>query len=109
MKKIITFLLTIVSLNSYSQKVDTVKNSIQITPIVTNTMKADTAYQLGWRIIVERGSTNDGYCYVTLYSRQGNKIQDFSLYIPYSTMNIWLDDKVIDDFILTKYKLTLRK
>lgn len=107
MKKIIVILLIVISLNAYSQKVDTVRNSIQIQPVVINQLKADTAYQLFWRIAVDRGSDNIGYG--VLYNRIGNKIYDFNFTVPKEVMNIWLDDKIIDDFILSKYKLLIRK
>lgn len=106
MKKIITALFVVVSLNAYSQKVDTVKNSIQIQPIVINPLKADTAYQLFWRISVDRGGDNQGYG--ALYNRIGNKVHDFNFTVPQKVMNVWLDDKVIDTFLLNKFKLKYR-
>lgn len=108
MKKIVTILMVLISMSAYSQNVDTVKNSIQIQPIVTNTFKNDTAYQLFWRITVDRGNTSDGFCYVSMHDRFGNKVQDFNLIIPAATMQLWTDDKVIDDFIINKYKLKYR-
>lgn len=106
MKKIITALFVVVSLNAYSQKVDTVKNSIQIQPIVINQLKADTAYQLFWRISVDRGGDNQGYG--ALYNRVGNKVHDFNFTVPASIISTWLDDKVIDTFLLNKFKLKYR-
>lgn len=107
MKTIITILSIFISTVGFSQKVDTVRNSIQITPIVTNVMKADTAYQLFWRISVDRGSDNTGYG--VMYDRVGNKVYDFNFTVPKEIINKLLDDKVIDDFILTKYNLSIRK
>lgn len=106
MKKIITALFVVVSLNAYSQKVDTVRNSIQIQPIVINPLKADTAYQLFWRIGVDRGGDNQGYG--ALFNRIGNKVHDFNFTVPQKVMNVWLDDKVIDTFLLNKFKLKYR-
>lgn len=107
MKTITTLSLILITTVCFSQKVDTVRNSIQIQPIVINPLKEDTAYQLFWRISVDRGSDNTGYG--VLYNRIGNKVYDFNFVVPKEIINVWLDDKVIDDFILTKYKLSIRK
>lgn len=109
MKKIVALLFVFCVNYSYGQYIDTVKNSLQITPIVVNSMRSDTAYQLSWRISVERGIGNDGLGYVVLYDRFKNKVQDFNITIPASIISVWLDDSVIDNFILNKYKLTKRK
>lgn len=106
MKKIITALFVVVSLNAYSQKVDTIKNSIQIQPIVINPLKADTAYQLFWRVSVDRGGDNQGYG--ALFNRVGNKVHDFNFTVPASIISTWLDDKVIDTFLLNTFKLKYR-
>lgn len=108
MKSILTITFLFLFSVCFSQKIDTVKNSIQIQPVVPNSLKNDTAYQLFWRITVDRGKTSDGYCYVSLHDRYGNKIQDFNLIIPSTTMQLWANDKIIDDFILNKYGLKYR-
>jgi len=106
MKTIITIVILFVSVNCFSQKVDTVKNTIQITPVVINQLKADTAYQLFWRIAVDRGGDNTGYA--VLYNRIGNKVHDFNFTVPKQVISVWLDDKVIDTFLINKFKLKYR-
>lgn len=106
MKSIITTLFVFSATVCFSQKVDTVRNSIQIQPIVINPLKADTAYQLFWRVSVDRGGDNQGYG--ALFNRIGNRVHDFNFTVPQKVMNVWLDDKVIDTFLLNKFKLKYR-
>ena len=107
MKQVIFIATILFSVSSYGQKVDTIKNSIQINPVVINPLKSDTAYQLFWRVSVDRGGENRGYA--VMYDRLGNKTYDFNFIVPQDILNKWLDDSVIDNFILNKYNLTLRK
>ena len=106
MKTITTLALMLITTVCFSQKVDTVRNSIQIQPIVINPLKGDTAYQLFWRVGVDRGGDNQGYG--VLFNRIGNKVHDFNFTVPLSIISTWLDDKVIDTFLLNKFKLKYR-
>lgn len=109
MKKLLFIGCLLFASYSYSQKVDTVKNSLQINPVLVNPLKGDTAYQITWSVNVFRGKGEDCLSYIKFLDRHGNKVQDVNIIIPSSVIEVWLDDKVIDDFILNRFKLSKRK
>ena len=102
MKKLILFAAIFAATSTQAQKVDTVKNAIQVTPVVINALAKDTAYQLSWNVFgINRNDTLGANSYVQLYDRKAKRIQEMNVRIPYSVLSVWLDDKVIDDYILT--------
>ena len=111
MKKTLTLIFILVSLNSFAQKVDTVKNAIQVQPVVVNYLAKDTCYQLTWSVFgINRNDTVSGAnSYVQLYSRTGKRVQEMNVQIPPKVLAVWLDDAVIDDYILTFLGLKKRQ
>lgn len=103
MKKTLTLILVLVSLNVFSQKVDSVKNALQVNPVVVNALQKDTCYQLTWSVFsINRNDTTSGAnSYVQLYDRKAKRIQEMNVHIPYSVLSVWLEDKIMDDYILT--------
>jgi len=90
------------TLNATAQKIDTVKNAILVKPVVVNAIQKDTCYQVCWSVFgVNRNDTSGASSYVQLYDRVGKKVSEMNIAIPYSVLSVWLDDKVIDDYILT--------
>lgn len=109
MKRYFLILSLLFSTVCFSQKVDTVKNALQIHPVLVNPLKGDTAYQIKWSVNVFRGKGEDCLSYIQFLDRNGNKVEDVNVIIPANIIEVWLDDKVIDDFILNRFKLSRRK
>jgi hypothetical protein len=59
MKKLILFAAIFAATNLQAQKVDTVKNAVQVKPVVINALAKDTAYQLSWNVYgISRNDTS---------------------------------------------------
>ena len=102
MKKLLSILFVFAAFSATAQKVDSVKNAIQVTPAVINALAKDTAYQLSWNVFgISRNDTSGANSYVQLYDRKAKRIQEMNVRIPYSVLSVWLEDKIIDDYILT--------
>lgn len=102
MKKLLLIITLFVAVSATAQKVDSVKNAIQVTPVVINALAKDTAYQLSWNVFgISRNDTSGANSYVQLYDRKAKRIQEMNVRIPYSVLSVWLDDVVIDNYILT--------
>jgi predicted nuclease of restriction endonuclease-like (RecB) superfamily len=103
MKKTLTLIFVLVSLSVFGQKVDSVKNALQVNPVVVNALQKDTCYQLTWSVFsINRNDTTSGAnSYVQLYDRKAKRIQEMNVHIPYSVLSVWLEDKIMDDYILT--------
>ena len=111
MKKLLSILFVFVfaAFSASAQKIDSVKNAIQVTPVVINALAKDTAYQLSWNVFgINRNDTSGANSYVQLYDRKAKRIQEMNVRIPYSILSVWLDDVVIDNYILTFLGLTKR-
>lgn len=102
MKKYILFFgFAFMALNASAQ-IDTVKNAIQINPVVVNAIQKDTCFQITWTVFgVNRNDTSGANSYVQFYDRKAKRIQEMNIPIPYKVLSVWLDDAVIDDYILT--------
>lgn len=103
MKQTLTTIAILFALSTQAQKIDTVKNAIQVQPVVVNYLAKDTCYQLTWSVFgINRNDTVSGAnSYVQLYSRTGKRIQEMNVQIPPKVLAVWLEDKIIDDYILT--------
>ena len=109
MKKYILTIAVLFCTSVKSQKVDTVKHALQVKPVVVNTLNKDTLYQVGWSVFgLSRNDTSGANSFVQLYNRNGKKIGELNVPIPYAVTSIWLDDAVIDSFILKFLGLTKR-
>ena len=101
MKHLLLIGFAFLTLNASAQ-IDSVKNAIQVQPVVVNAMQKDTCYQVTWSVFgVNRNDTSGANSYVQLYSRTGKRVGELNITIPYKVLSVWLDDKVIDDYILT--------
>lgn len=102
MKHLLLIGFAFLTLNASAQQVDTVANAIQVKPVLINALKKDTVYQVGWSVFgLNRNDTTGANSYVSLYDRKGARISEMNIPIPYSVLSKWLDDVVIDDFIIT--------
>lgn len=110
MKHILTTIAILFAVSTQAQKVDTVKNAIQVQPVVINSLTKDTVFQVTWSVFgLNRNDTVSGAnSYVQLYSRTGKRVQEMNVHIPYLVLSVWMDDKVIDDYILTLLGLKKR-
>lgn len=111
MKQILTTLaILFAATNLQAQKVDTVKNAIQVKPVVVNALQKDTCYQVGWSVFgISRNDTTGANSYVQLFDRKGKRVSEMNVRIPYSVLSVWLEDIVIDNYILTFLGLQKRQ
>lgn len=110
MKKLLTLIFVLVSLNVFGQKIDTVRNAIQVVPTVYNAIKKDTCYQVAVENIwLKLYDTTGATTYVVLYDRKGKNIYSENVHIPYSVVKLWLDDSIISDYVVKFLGLTKRK
>lgn len=105
MKKVLLGMCLLFSVATIAQT-DTsgvIKNALQVQPVVVNSLQKDTCYQLTWSVFgINRNDTTSGAnSYVQLYDRKGKRVQEMNVAIPPKVLAVWLDDKVIDDYILT--------
>lgn len=103
MKKTLTLIFVLVSLNVFSQKIGTVQNSILVVPKVFNAINNDTLYQVSIKAfdISVGDSTSGCNTYVTFHDRKGNKIGEKNVPIPASVVNKWgTDDSVIKEYVI---------
>jgi len=109
MKKVLSILFVFISFNATAQKVDTVKNSLQVTPVVIDALMHDTVFQVKWEAFgLKRKDTTGCNSYVQMFDRKGRQIRERNIQIPYSVTSVWLDDVVIDNYILTLLGLKKR-
>lgn len=101
MKHILTAIAILFAVSTQAQKIDTVKNAIQVQPVVVNALSKDTCYQLSWNVFGIQRDTVPANSYVQLYDRKGKRVSEMNVPIPYSVLSVWLEDKIIDDYILT--------
>jgi len=102
MKKLLSILFVFAAFSATAQKIDSVKNAIQVKPVVINVLNKDTLYQVTWSVFgISRSDTSGANSYVQLYDRKGKRVQEMNVRIPYSVLSVWLEDKIIDDYILT--------
>ena len=101
MKHLLLIGFAFLTLNAFGQ-IDTVKNAIQVQPVVVNTLHKDTCFQVTWSVFgVNRNDTSGANSYVCLYDRKAKKVGELNVRIPYSVLSVWLEDKIMDDYILT--------
>lgn len=109
MKKLLSILFLFIAFTVTAQKVDTVKNALQVTPVVIDALMHDTVFQVKWEAFgLKRKDTTGCNTYVQLFDRKGRMIREKNIPIPYSVTSVWLDDVVIDNYILTLLGLKKR-
>lgn len=101
MKKIIFAALCFVALNSKAQKIDTIKNAIQVQPVVVNALAKDTAFQVTWSLFgISRDTSKGCNSYVQIFDRNAKRVSEINVPIPATTLAAWGSDIVIDNYIL---------
>ena len=101
MKKLLLTLSLFAAFSAQAQQVDTVKNAIQVKPMLYNALLKDTVYQVSWTVLgIPRQDTSGANSYVQLFDRKAKNIGQMNIWIPNAIINIWLNDTIIDDYIL---------
>jgi hypothetical protein len=101
MKKYITILALCFAIKANSQQVDTVANAIQVKPVLYNALLKDTVYQVSWTVLgIPRHDTSGANSYVQLFDRKAKSIGQMNIQIPNAVIVAWLNDTIIDDYIL---------
>jgi hypothetical protein len=101
MKHLLLIGFAFLTLNASAQKIDTVKNAIQVKPVLINWINKDTAYQVTWQLFgITRDTTQGCNSYVEIFDRKGKKIADKNVPIDAKTLMAWIDDILIDKYIL---------
>lgn len=101
MKKLLLTLSLFAAFSAQAQQVDTVKNAIQVKPMLYNALLKDTVYQVSWTVLgIPRQDTSGANSYVQLFDRKAKNIGQMNIWIPNSIISIWLNDTIIDDYIL---------
>lgn len=100
MKKLLFILLTTLSLNTKAQKIDTVKNSALVKPMVINSINRDTIYQIRvervWGDVFDTTATT----YVVFYDRKSKKVGETNVVLPYSFLFAWKEKSMVNDFVI---------
>ena len=101
MKHTLIILALCFAIKANSQSIDTVKNAIQVKPVLYNALVKDTVYQVSWTVLgIPRHDTIGANSYVQLFDRKAKSIGQMNIWIPNSIISIWLNDTIIDDYIL---------
>jgi hypothetical protein len=101
MKKYILIIAVLFCTSAQAQKVDTVKNAIQVKPVVIDALMKDTVFQLKWEAFgLKRKDTTGCNTYVQMFDRKGKQVRERNIPIPYSVTSVLSNDTIIDDYIL---------
>ena len=109
MKKLLSILFVFAAFSATAQKIDTVKNSILIKPVLQNWINKDTAYQVTWQLFsVTRDTTQGCNSYVEVYDRKGKKLYDKNVPIDKATLIQYPKLEAIDKYIIFSLGLELK-
>lgn len=115
MKKTLTVIAVLFCVNLQAQTVksdtsivingDTIKYSIGailINPVIVDA-QGNEAYSITWSAFgLTQDTTKGCNTYVILHGKNNQQLADFNQPIPASIVNIWLENSVIDDYILSQ-------
>lgn len=109
MKHILTTLAILFALSAQAQKIDTVRNAIQVKPILLNWITKDSVYQVTWDLFqVSRDTTQGCNSYVQVYDRKGKKLYDKNVPIDKITLHSYPKVDAIDRYIVFALGLELK-
>ena len=109
MKQVLFIAALFAATSTQAQQVDTVANAIQVKPVLYNALLKDTVYQVSWTVLgIPRHDTSGANSYVQLFDRKAKSIGQMNIQIPNAVIVAWLNDTIIDDYIL-KYLGLLKK
>ena len=97
------------SLNARAQRVDTVKNAIQVKPVLLNWITKDTVYQVTWQLFsISKDTTQGCNSYVEVFDRKGKKLYDKNVPIDKVTLHHYPNVAFIDKYIVFSLGLELK-
>ena len=109
MKQLLIIIGLAFSLNASAQKIDTVRNAVQVKPILFNWITKDSAYQVTWDLFqVSRDTTQGCNSYVQVYDRKGKKLYDKNVPIDKATLHSYPKTLAIDKYIIFALGLELK-
>ena len=111
MKHLLTSIGLFIALSASAQRVDTVKNAIQVKPIVVNAMNKDTLYQFTVSVfgINLKDTCLGANTYIIFYDRIAKRIGEKNVPLPAKVVNEWgTDDNSVVTYILNFLGLTKR-
>jgi hypothetical protein len=101
MKQVLFIAALFAATSTQAQQVDTVANAIQVKPVLYNALLKDTVYQVSWTVLgIPRHDTSGANSYIQLYDRKAKSIGQMNIQIPNAVIVAWLNDTIIDDYIL---------
>jgi hypothetical protein len=101
MKQVLFIAALFAATTTKAQQVDTVANAIQVKPVLYNALLKDTVYQVSWTVLgIPRHDTSGANSYVQLFDRKAKSIGQMNIQIPNAVIVAWLNDTIIDDYIL---------
>lgn len=108
MKKALILIGLALSLNASAQQVDTVKNAIQVKPVVINSIKKDTVSQTKIERIWVGLHDSTLNSYVILYNRKGINVYEENVIIPFSLLSTWKNIYDVENYIIAFFGLQRR-
>jgi len=109
MKHLLLIIGLAFTLNASAQKIDTVKNAIQVKPILLNWITKDSVYQVTWDLFqVSRDTTQGCNSYVQVFDRKGKKLYDKNVPIDKATLHSYPKVDAIDRYIVFALGLELK-
>lgn len=109
MKHILILIGLAFTLNAQGQKIDTVKNSVLVKPVLMNWINKDTAYQITWQFFqVTRDTTIGCNSYVEVFDRKGKKLMEKNVPIDKVTLHYYPNLAPIDKYIAFALGLELK-
>ena len=100
MKHLLLIGFAFLALNASAQ-IDSVKNAVQVHPLIINALNKDTIYQA--RVENMWGSPYDTSIntHVVVYDRKGKNVGERNVILPYSFLVVWTNKSMVDNYILT--------
>lgn len=111
MKQTLTTIAIVFALSTQAQKIDTVRNAIQVQPKIFNAIDNDTVYQVHIKVFDLNANDTVSGCntYVTYYDRKGKKLHEKNVRIPAAIVNKWgTDDTILNVYVLSQINLSKR-
>lgn len=83
-----------------------IPNAITIAPVVIDFFKKVIASQITWRIIsIDRNSTDSAEASVIFYNDDAIEVGSCIIEIPADILSAWVDDSIIDEYLLKVLEL----
>lgn len=109
MKKYILIIAVLFCTTAKAQQIDTVRNAVQVKPILLNWITKDSVYQVTWDLFqVSRDTTQGCNSYVQVYDRKGKKLYDKNVPIDKVTLHSYPRVAAIDKYIVFALGLELK-